>query len=160
MDLSTLSAGLADAISEEQPAKTFEDLWFTVFDPLVEQLSTPSLAILAGCSHGTDGVFGDAGVWAARFRARSGEEVRLTMHPRRMYARLDVCERWKIRKSSGAGRGRSALCSPLAATSGKNKENVPPTPRTELHSRRRPELRQLRPWTSASPCDCAKTFSS
>lgn len=140
MDLSTLSAGLADAISEEQPAKTFEDLWFTVFDPLVEQLSTPSLAILAGCSHGTDGVFGDAGVWAARFRARSGEEVRLTMHPRRMYARLDVCERWKIRKSSGAGRGRSALCSPLAATSGKNKENVPPTPRTELHSRRRPVM--------------------
>ena len=67
MDLSSLSAALPAASSDAQPAKTFEDLWFTVFDPLVEQLSTPSLAILAGCSHGTDDVFGDATVWAARF---------------------------------------------------------------------------------------------
>ena len=134
---STLSAPLPAASSDSQPAKTFEDLWFTVFDPLVEQLSSPSLAILAACSHGTDDVFGNATLWAARFRARTGEEVRLTMHPRRMYARLDVCERWKIKKPSGAGRGRGALCSPTA-TAGKGKENVPPTPRTELSSRRRP----------------------
>lgn len=154
--LSSLSAALPAVSNDAQPAKTFEDLWFTVFDPLVEQLSTPSLAILAGCSHGTDDVFGDATVWAARFRARSGEEVRLTMHPRRMYARLDVCERWRIRKPSGAGRGRGALCSPSATTSGKSKENVPPTPRTELSSRRRPVMSSpLAPRTTAaaSPLD-------
>jgi ubiquitin-protein ligase len=151
---STLSAPLPVASSDSQPAKTFEDLWFTVFDPLVEQLSSPSLSILAACSHGTDDVFGNATLWAARFRARAGEEVRLTMHPRRMYARLDVCERWRIKKPSGAGRSRGALCSPTA-TAGKGKENVAPTPRTELSSRRRPVLSSpLAPRSAAaSPLD-------
>ena len=62
------------------------------------------------------------------------------MNPRRMYARLDVCECWRIRKPTGAGRGRGALCSPSTATSDKSKENVPPTPRTEMNSRRRPMM--------------------
>ena len=131
------------AQASDSRALSFEDLWFTVFDAVAEDLSTPALALLAGCSHGASGPFGDAALWTARLRARWGDDAGLTDDPRRAYARRDVCERWNLRPKPVANMSSNPLSSPSGvATSGKSKENVPPgilTPLSEqLSSRRRP----------------------
>ncbi len=153
MRLATPTSLDCAAGSDERPLD-FEQLCATVPDALAQHLAAPSLALLSGCCHDTAATFGNAALWLAKLRADWGEEAcGAAGHPRWTYAQLDLCERWKLGTEPVAAAVRASPA-PTSATKakalGRNKENLPPTPRTEQQGSRRRTI-------AASPLDRTQT---